>query len=62
LITHAKTETARFLNYEIHTIQEDSQRDQRDRRNASVLANGQVRLKLFGVPDQFADFLGLRAG
>jgi len=23
LITHAKTETARFLNYEIHTIQED---------------------------------------
>ncbi len=33
LITHAKTETARFLNYEIHTIQEDSQRDQRDRRS-----------------------------
>lgn len=31
-------------------------------RNASVSANGQVSLKLFGVPDQFADFLGLRAG
>jgi hypothetical protein len=31
-------------------------------RNASVPANGQVRIKLFGVPDQFADFLGLRAG
>jgi hypothetical protein len=31
-------------------------------RNAYVPANGQVSLKLFGVPDQFADFLGLRAG
>jgi len=33
LMTHAKTETARFLNYEIHTIQEDSQHDQRGRRS-----------------------------
>ena len=30
-------------------------------RNAYVPANGQVSIKLFGVPDQFADFLGLRA-
>ncbi len=36
--------------------------DERLTRNASVPANGQVRIKLFGVPDQFADFLGLRAG
>ena len=28
-------------------------------RNASVPANGQVKIKLFGVP---ADFLGLQAG
>ena len=35
--------------------------DERLRRNASVSANGQVSLKLFGVPDQFAAFLGLRA-
>jgi hypothetical protein len=35
---------------------------ERLRRNASVPANGPVSLKLFGVPDQFADFLGLRAG
>jgi hypothetical protein len=33
LITHAKTETARFLNYEIHTIQKDTHRDQRNRRS-----------------------------
>lgn len=32
LITHARTETARFLNYEIHTLQENAHRDQRDRR------------------------------
>ena len=32
LITHARTETARFLNYEIHTLQEDAHRDRRDRR------------------------------
>ncbi len=42
LITHAKTETARFLNYEIHTIQEDSQRDQRDRRSH----NGNIGLRI----------------
>ena len=35
---------------------------ERLRRNASVPANGTVRLTLFGVPDQFADFLGLREG
>src|SRR5438876_1243708 len=45
LITHAKTETARFLNYEIHTIQEDSQRDQRDRRSQ----NGNIGLR---VPEE----------
>jgi hypothetical protein len=45
LITHAKTETARFLNYEIHTIQEDSQRDQRDRRSH----NGNIGLR---VPEE----------
>jgi len=45
LITHARTETARFLNYEIHTIQEDSQRDQRDRRSH----NGNVGLR---VPEE----------
>jgi group II intron reverse transcriptase/maturase len=33
LITHARTETARFLNYEIHTIQKDTHRDQRNRRS-----------------------------
>src|SRR5579864_7432647 len=42
LLTHAKTETARFLNYEIHTIQEDSQRDQRDRRSH----NGNIGLRV----------------
>ena len=42
LITPAKTETARFLNYEIHTIQEDSQRDQRDRRSH----NGNIGLRI----------------
>jgi group II intron reverse transcriptase/maturase len=42
LITHAKTETARFLNYEIHTIQEDSQRDRRDRRSH----NGNIGLRV----------------
>jgi hypothetical protein len=31
-------------------------------RNASVPANGPVGIKLFGVPDPFAAFLGLRAG
>src|SRR5438128_4679992 len=45
LITHAKTETARFLNYEVQTIQEDSQRDQRDRRSH----NGNIGLR---VPEE----------
>ncbi len=35
---------------------------ERLRRNASVPGNGPVRIKLFGVPDQFAGLLGLRAG
>jgi hypothetical protein len=35
---------------------------ERLRRNASVPANEPVSIKLFGVPDQLADFLGLRAG
>src|SRR5204862_8009123 len=42
LITHARTETARFLNYEIHTIQEDTLRDQRDRRSH----NGTIGLRV----------------
>jgi hypothetical protein len=42
LITHAKTETARFLNYEIHTIQKDTHRDQRDRRSL----NGTIGLRV----------------
>ncbi len=42
LITHAKTETARFLNYEIRTIQEDSQRDRRGRRSH----NGNIGLRV----------------
>jgi hypothetical protein len=35
---------------------------ERLRRHASVPAKGSVSLKLFGVPDQFADFLGLQVG
>jgi group II intron reverse transcriptase/maturase len=42
LITHAKTETARFLNYEIHTLQENAHRDQRDRRSL----NGTLGLRV----------------
>ncbi len=45
LITHARTETARFLNYEIHTIQEDTHRDRRDRRTL----NGGIGLR---VPEE----------
>src|SRR6266487_1880160 len=30
-------------------------------RNARAPAEGQIRIKLFGVPEHFADFLGLRA-
>ena len=42
LITHAKTETARFLNYEIHTIQKDTHRDHRNRRSL----NGTIGLRV----------------
>ena len=42
LITHAKTETARFLNYEIHTMQEDTHRDQGNRRSL----NGTIGLRV----------------
>jgi len=43
LLTHARTETARFLNDEIHTLQENAQRDQRrHRRNI----NGRVGLRV----------------
>lgn len=42
LITHARTETARFLNYEIQTLQADSHRDQRDRRTL----NGEIGLRV----------------
>lgn len=42
LITHARTETARFLNYEIHTIQENAHRDRRDRRSL----NGTIGLRI----------------
>jgi group II intron reverse transcriptase/maturase len=45
LITHARTETARFLNYEIHTLQEDTHRDRRDRRTL----NGGMGLR---VPEE----------
>ncbi len=42
LITHARTETARFLNYEIHTLQENAHRDHRDRRTL----NGTIGLRI----------------
>jgi group II intron reverse transcriptase/maturase len=42
LITHARTEKARFLGYHIHTLQEDTQRDQRDRRTL----NGRIGLRV----------------
>jgi len=42
LITHARTETARFLNYEIHTMQENTHRDQKDRRTL----NGTIGLRV----------------
>jgi hypothetical protein len=35
---------------------------ERLRRNARAPAQGSVSIKLFGVPDLFAGFLGLRAG
>lgn len=34
--------------------------EERLKRNAHVPAEGRVSIKLFGVPDHFADFLGLR--
>jgi group II intron reverse transcriptase/maturase len=42
LITHARTETARFLNYEIHTLQADDHRDHRDQRSL----NGIIGLRV----------------
>lgn len=42
LITHARSEAARFLGYEIHTLQEDEQRDQRNRRTI----NGGIGLRV----------------
>ena len=42
LITHARTETARFLNYDIHTLQENAHRDHRDRRTL----NGTIGLRV----------------
>ena len=43
LLTHARTEAARFLNYEIHTLQENAQRDQRRHRRS---INGGVGLRV----------------
>ncbi|GCE21943.1 hypothetical protein KDK_57430 [Dictyobacter kobayashii] len=42
LITHARTEKARFLGYHIHTIHEDTQRDERDQRSL----NGKIGLRV----------------
>ena len=42
LITHARTEKARFLGYHIHTLHEDTQRDPRDRRTL----NGRIGLRI----------------
>lgn len=42
LITHARTHTARFLNYEIHTLHANSQRDQTGRRSL----NGTIGLRV----------------
>jgi Type II intron maturase len=42
LITHAKTETARFLNYEVHTIHADTKWDRRKRRSV----NGNIGLRV----------------
>ncbi len=53
LITHARTETARFLNYEIHTLQEDTHRDRRDRRTL----NGGIGLR---VPEEVIKNKGQR--
>lgn len=45
LITHAKTEKARFLGYDIHVLQEDSKHDRRGQRSI----NGVIG---FRVPDE----------
>jgi group II intron reverse transcriptase/maturase len=45
LITHARSEKARFLGYHIHTIHEDTQRDHRDQRSL----NGKIGLR---VPEE----------
>jgi hypothetical protein len=42
LITHARSEKARFLGYHIHTLHEDSQRDARSRRSL----NGRIGLRI----------------
>jgi hypothetical protein len=42
LITHARKEAARFLGYEIQTLQEDTKLDQRKRRSI----NGQIGLRI----------------
>lgn len=42
LITHARSEKARFLGYHIHTIHEDTQRDHRDQRSL----NGKIGLRV----------------
>jgi group II intron reverse transcriptase/maturase len=45
LITHARTEKARFLGYQIHILHEDTQRDERNRRSL----NGRIGLR---VPEE----------
>ncbi len=42
LITHARTEVAKFLGYELHTLQDDKKRDRSNRRNI----NGGVGLRV----------------
>lgn len=42
LITHARTEAARFLGYEISVLQHDAKRDQQNRRSI----NGQIALRV----------------
>ncbi|MFD0717706.1 reverse transcriptase domain-containing protein [Paenibacillus sp. GCM10027626] len=44
LITHAKTEKARFLGYDIHVLQQDTKHDQRGQRSI----NGSIGLR---IPD-----------
>lgn len=42
LLTHARTEKARFLGYHIHTLHEDTQRDDRNQRSL----NGRIGLRV----------------